>query len=82
VPAVAPRPTVSEVPGAGQKGTAATTVAAAKAAQPEAKPKEEPAGKVELRKEAAGLGLGVVGGADTPLVSTCITKTTTLQSLL
>ena len=59
---------------AGPDGVASAHGAAAKSAQPEAKPRDELSGKVDLKKEAAGLGFGLVGGADTPLVSRQQTK--------
>ena len=37
------------------------------------KPKEDTTGKVDLKKEKGGYGLGLVGGSDTPLVSFSIT---------
>jgi hypothetical protein len=40
-----------------------------KLSKPElAKAREDILGKVDLKKEAAGLGFGIVGGADTSLV--------------
>ena len=72
--ALTPRAAAGDSLAAGPDGVASAHGAAAKSAQPEAKPRDELSGKVDLKKEAAGLGFGLVGGADTPLVSRQQTK--------
>ena len=74
MPALTPRAAAGDSLAAGPDGVASAHGAAAKSAQPEAKPRDELSGKVDLKKEAAGLGFGLVGGADTPLVSRQQTK--------